>query len=202
VNNNELDTLHKAFEELHAVRNGEAWSETLEQHLDSLSYSIALGTGLSGRCVCLDRGEDGCRIEVSCGDMSEAINGPYLVTWKIADRIYDDLPKRENDDRDEEDYQQPGESDLSFARRSFDWFERMYDREDQVAVVQLVGFKYQDRSAWFWMYSYPQSGGYYTQVFPKAWPSAESAEAGLREIGFTDLDDLTEEDMPRLGFPR
>ena len=198
---NQFAILHKVVEQLHAVRNGEPWPETLTQNLDSLSYAIALNTGLEGTCGCPDIVKLGCEVDTQCTPMDEAVNGPYLITWERAKNLYDYLPKREEVDLDEERYQQPGESDLSFARRSIDWFELRYNHEDHVAVIQLVGIRYRDHGAWFWMYSFPQRAGYFTEMFPKAWPDEESALAGLRDIGFTSVDELTEADMPRIGFP-
>jgi len=197
---NQFAILHQVVEQLHPVRNGESWPEILTQHLDELSYAIALDTGLEGTCGCPDIANLGCEVHIQCTPMHEAVNGPYLITWKRAEHLYDYLPNRDEVELDEEDYQQPGESDLSFARRSIDWFERMYDREDDVAVIQLVGIHHQGRGAWFWMYAYPQSSGYWTEVYPKAWPDEERAEAGLRDVGFTGVDELTAEDMPRIGF--
>lgn len=198
---NQFAILHQIVDELHAVRNGNTWPETLLQQLNEISYEIALDTGLSGSCGCPDLVNLGCEVDIQCTPLDAAVDGPYLITWEKAEHLYDFLPKREEADLDEEDYQQPGESDLSFARRSIDWFERRYELEDKVAVIQLVGIEYQGRGAWFWMYSFPQSGGYYTEVFPKAWPSEERAEAGLRDVGFTSVEDLTDQDMPRIGFP-
>ena len=199
---NQFETLHEVVEALHGVRHGEPWPDSLAEQLYELSHAIALDTGFEGRCGCPDFDQSGCRVDVWCTGMDGAVDGPYLMTWKRAEHLYDYFPKREDDDHDEERYQQPGESDLSFARRSIDWFETMYDREDDVAVVQLVGIHLDGRGAWFWMYSFPQSSGYWTEVFPKAWPDEASARAGLRDIGFTSVEELTDEDMPRIGFPK
>ena len=198
---NQLEILHQVVDELNAVRNGEPWPASLVANLNELSYAIALDTGLEGSCGCPNFAKLGCEVDIQCTPMDEAVNGPYLITWRWAEYLFSRLPNREAANFDEESCQQPGESDLTFARRSIDWFEHRYELEDQVAVIQLVGIHHGGRGAWFWMYSYPQKAGYFTEIFPKAWANEEQAQAGLREVGFTSVEELTDEDMPRIGFP-
>jgi hypothetical protein len=68
--------------------------------------------------------------------------------------------------------------------------------------MQLASLSHEGKIAWFWITSHPQRAGYFFEVYPKAWPDEASAKSGLREIGFWKVEELTEDDLPRLGFPQ
>ena len=198
---NQFEQLHEALNVLYEVRHGEPWPHGLQELVESLSYNIALDTGFAGSCTC---DGDHCAMQVSVTDMYDYTT---FVEWHSAQSIFSYLPDRDTDPNlDEDYYQQPGESDLAFAVRGYsDLLESdgpfsSYD-EDRNTCMQLASLSHQGKTVWFWIKSHPQRAGYYFEVHPKAWPDETSATVGLREIGFSGPDDITEADLPRLGFP-
>ena len=202
MDENQFEELHQALNGLYEVRHGEPWQESLVELVESLSYNIALQLGFSGSCKC---GGKSCAIQISITDMYDFTT---FVEWNQAQWIYSHLPNVTTDPNlDEDYYQQPDESDLAFARRGYsDLLEgdgpfSLYD-EDRNTCMQLASLTHEGKSVWFWIKSHPQTADYYIEVHPKAWPDEASATDGLREIGFADVADLTEADLPRLGFPQ
>ena len=202
MNENQFLQLHQALNSLYEVRSGEPWPDTLKDLLESLSYNIALETGFAGSCTC---GGKSCAMQISVTDIYDYQS---FVEWDSAKLIYSYLPNFATDPNlDEDYYQQPGESDLAFAIRGYsDLLEgdgpfSLYD-EDRNTCMQLISLSCEGKCAWFWIKSHPQTADYYFEVHPKAWPDEASAKAGLREIGFWGVEELTEADLPRLGFPK
>lgn len=198
---NQFEQLHEALNGLYAVRHGELWSESLRKLVESLSDNIALDIGFAGSCTCSG---DHCAMQVSVTGMYDYTT---FVEWDWARAIYSHLPNRDTDPNlDEDYYQQPEETDLAFAVRGYsdllegDGAFSLYD-EDRNTCMQLASLSYQEKSVWFWIKSHPQTAGYYFEVHPKVWPDEAPAIAGLREIGLSGPDDITEADLPRLGFP-
>lgn len=66
--------------------------------------------------------------------------------------------------------------------------------------MQLAGLTAGNKSVWFWIKSHPQHAGYFFEVHPNVWGSEREALRGLRDIGFHDVGELTEIDLPRIGF--
>ena len=202
MDRNELEQLHRAFAGLYGVRDGGPWPEELQELVESLSYNIALGTGFAGSCMCV---EEECAMQISATDLYDYTT---FVEWPSAQFIYSHLPNRATDPNlDEDYYQQPGESDLAFAIRAYsDLLEgdgpySLYD-EDRNTCMQLASLSFEGKSVWFWIKSHPQKADYYFECHPKAWPDEASAMVGRREIGFADVEEVAEVDLPRLGFPQ
>jgi hypothetical protein len=199
---NQFEQLHQTLDGLFQVRHGETWPDSLQVLVEGLIYNIALDTGFAGSCTC---GGDHCAMQVSVTDM---YNYTTFVEWPSAQFIYSHLPNKETDPNlDEDYYQQPEESDLAFAIRGYsdllesDGAFSLYD-EDRNTCMQLASLSFQGKFVWFWIKSHPQTADYYFEVHPKVWPDEASATAGLREIGFSGPEELTEADLPRLGFPQ
>jgi hypothetical protein len=202
MDENQFEQLHQALHGLYEVRQGEPWPDSLKELVESLSYNIALETGFAGSCNC---GGESCAMQISITDMYDYTE---FVEWGWAQFIYDHLPRKENDPNlDDEDYQQPGESNLAFAQRVITRLREgngqfSLQDEDRNTCMQLASLSHEGKIAWFWITSHPQRAGYFFEVYPKAWPDEASAKSGLREIGFWKVEELTEDDLPRLGFPQ
>ncbi len=196
--------LHEAINGLYAVRNGEPWPADLKEIVGELARAIALHAKFGGECDCSGQG---CSVSISCTDPDDYAYPPF-VEWRWALYMYDHFPNEttDPDNGSEEDFQQPNESNLDFAIRCInalresDGIFSSYD-EDSTTMLQLASLKLEDKSIWFWIMSHPQRAGYYFEVYPKAWSNENAAKAGLKDIGFQFVEELTEEDLPRLGFP-
>ena len=204
---NQFVQLHQAVDILHSVRQGEPWPRELSALLEDLSYAISRETGFHGDCKCAG---SNCAIEIECTPLDSAINEyPSFITWEQAERMYDLFPHKSSapdEVIDEDLYQQPGESDLAFAKRCINNFREgdsyfSNNDEDTTATLQLTKIKLGLKEAWFWITSQPGRSGNYESVYPKAWPDLASALTGTREIGFRDVQELIDTDLFRLGFP-
>jgi len=200
---NTLLQLHSAYKNLYAVRDGTAWPQELIDLLDGLAYDIAEGMGFSGECDCASSEE--C-VQLDCTDMSDAMNiVPSFIEWKSGKSLYDFLLEAaENEDNAN---QEDKESDLDFAKRGI---RRMRDSdgpfsnhdETYTTVLQLVTLARKGQPVFFWMASNPDKGGNYSRCLPTAYADEAGAKAGLKDYGFRHADELTTDDLPRLGFPQ
>lgn len=194
--------LHQAIDELSGLHPGEPWPDSLVRLVNDLAYPIGLDVGFSGSCSC---GGSHCAVLLSISDLYDYAG---FIEWGWASLIYDRLPRKETDPNlDDEDYQQENESDLEFVKRTItswrdnDGHYSGVDNEDETTCMQLAGLTAGNKSVWFWIKSHPQHAGYFFEVHPDSWGSEEEAMRGLRDIGFLNVNELDESDLPKLGFP-
>ena len=192
------------LEALWNVRHGEPWPEALVESVNQLAEAIGLERALQGECACTDRY---CDIEITTTDLYDYKHPPF-VEWKLASVIYlyimDEL---KDPDSQLNTCRKVGESDLTLVKQAItEWRESdgPYSTvdEDGTTCMQLASLRLNEKAVWFWLTSHPQTGGYFFEAYPKAWPDEASAKRGLREIGFWQVEELTEGDLPRLGFPK
>lgn len=204
----QLEMIHSAFEELRVLPQDQSWPSGVKEKLDQLAWSIAGDYGLNGSCDCP---ESGCLIDIACTSFDEAINtSPGFIEWDKAQYLYGYFPLRERDAEDYDDdtdvFQAPGESNLTFAKRCINRLresdgEYSSTDEDSVTTLQLASLNFERCSIHYWIASNPQRAGHYYRCFPESWASKAAATAGLRKYGFRHVEELTESDLPRLGFP-
>ena len=199
---NTLLHLHSAYESLYALCGGTAWPQELIDLLDGLAYDIAEGIGFSGECDCASSAE--C-VQLDCTDMSDAINiTPSFIEWRNAALIYDFLLEaaqyEDNTNLEDKEY------GLDFFKRGIrlmrDGDGPFSNNGDYTTVLQLVTLAREGHPVLFWMASNPDKGGNYSRCLPRAFADEAGARAGLKEYGFRHVDELTTEDLPRLGFPQ
>jgi len=198
---NTLLQLHSAYEGLYAVRDGTVWPEELIHLQYELAYNIAEDLGFSDDCDCESSAE--C-VQLDCTDMSDAINiTPSFIEWRNAHLIYDAILEAapNEDDTNQEDK----ESDLDFAKRGIKQMREgdgpFSNNGDYTTVLQLVTLGRTRQPVFFWMASNPDKGGNYSRCLPTAYADEAGARAGLKDYGFRHADELTTDDLPRLGFP-
>jgi hypothetical protein len=199
---NILLQVHSAYKSLYALRGGTAWPQELIDLLDGLAYDIAEGIGFSGECDCASSEE--C-VQLDCTDMSDAINiTPSFIEWRNAALIYDFLLEaaqyEDNTNFEDKEY------GLDFFKRGIrlmrDGDGPFSNNGDYTTVLQLVTLAREGHPVLFWMASNPDKGGNYSRCLPRAFADEAGARAGLKEYGFRHVDELTTEDLPRLGFPQ
>ena len=197
---NTLLQLHSAYEGLYAVRDGTVWPEELIRLLDELAYDIAEELGFSDDCDCESSAE--C-VQLDCTDMSDAINiTPSFIEWRNAHLIYDE--KMEAAQNEDDTNREDKESDLAFAKQGIKQMREsdgpFSNNGDYTTVFQLVTLAREGQPVFLWMASNPDKGGNYSRCLPKAYADEARARAGLKDYGFRHVDELTTEDLPKLGF--